>query len=63
MYLFLITDHNTHKKMLIFGLYFQVLTAAPQKFKIEILPVDNGTPRIVTNLGLQWLEYMDNKVK
>lgn len=49
--------------MLIFGLYFQVLTAAPQKFKIEILPVDNGTPRIVTNLGLQWLEYMDNKVK
>nr|XP_046207425.1 extracellular matrix organizing protein FRAS1-like [Oncorhynchus gorbuscha] len=39
----------------------EVLTAAPQKFKIDILPVDDGTPRIVTNLGLQWLEYMDNK--
>lgn len=41
---------------------FQVVTAAPQKFKIDILPVDDGTPRIVTNLGLQWLEYMENKV-
>ncbi|XP_051540724.1 extracellular matrix organizing protein FRAS1-like [Myxocyprinus asiaticus] len=39
----------------------EVITAAPQKFKIDILPVDDGTPRIVTNLGLQWLEYMDNK--
>ncbi|CAB1322442.1 unnamed protein product [Coregonus sp. 'balchen'] len=39
----------------------EVLTAAPQKFKIDIQPVDDGTPRIVTNLGLQWLEYMDNK--
>ncbi|XP_028297012.1 extracellular matrix protein FRAS1-like [Gouania willdenowi] len=39
----------------------EIITAAPQKFKIEILPVDDGTPRIVTNLGLQWLEYMDNK--
>ncbi|KAM9823010.1 extracellular matrix organizing protein FRAS1 [Syngnathus typhle] len=39
----------------------ETLTAAPQKFKIEILPVDDGTPRIVTNLGLQWLEYVDNK--
>lgn len=43
-------------------LAFQIVTAAPQKFKIDILPVDDGTPRIVTNLGLQWLEYMDNKV-
>lgn len=42
---------------------FQIVTAAPQKFKIDILPVDDGTPRIVTNLGLQWLEYMDNKVQ
>lgn len=41
----------------------QIVTAAPQKFKIEILPVDDGTPRIVTNLGLQWLEYMDSKVQ
>ncbi|KAL2092359.1 hypothetical protein ACEWY4_012157 [Coilia grayii] len=39
----------------------EMVTAAPQKFKIDILPVDDGTPRIVTNLGLQWLEYMDNK--
>lgn len=39
------------------------MTAAPQKFKIDILPVDDGTPRIVTNLGLQWLEYMENKVQ
>lgn len=38
------------------------MTAAPQKFKIDILPVDDGTPRIVTNLGLQWLEYMEDKV-
>uniref|UniRef100_A0A3B4AGL3 VWFC domain-containing protein n=1 Tax=Periophthalmus magnuspinnatus TaxID=409849 RepID=A0A3B4AGL3_9GOBI len=39
----------------------EIVTAAPQKFKIDILPVDDGTPRIVTNLGLQFLEYMDNK--
>ncbi|KAM8864960.1 extracellular matrix organizing protein FRAS1 isoform 2-T3 [Synchiropus picturatus] len=39
----------------------ETVTAAPQKFKIEILPVDDGTPRIITNLGLQWLEYMDQK--
>ncbi|KAK6312696.1 hypothetical protein J4Q44_G00160430, partial [Coregonus suidteri] len=39
----------------------EVLTAAPQMLKIDILPVDDGTPRIVINLGLQWLEYMDNK--
>lgn len=41
----------------------QIVTAAPQKFKIDILPVDDGTPRIVTNLGLHWLEYMENKVR
>ncbi|XP_078258376.1 extracellular matrix organizing protein FRAS1 isoform X5 [Rhinoraja longicauda] len=39
----------------------EIVTAAPQRFKIEILPVDDGTPRIVTNLGLQWLETMNNK--
>ncbi|XP_056274598.1 extracellular matrix protein FRAS1 [Pseudoliparis swirei] len=38
----------------------EIVTAAPQKFKIDILPVDDGTPRIVTNLGLQWLEYTDH---
>ncbi|CAN0438603.1 unnamed protein product [Lampetra planeri] len=39
----------------------EVVTALPQKFQIEILPVDDGTPRIVTNLGLQWLEYIEGK--
>ncbi|XP_035245707.1 extracellular matrix protein FRAS1-like isoform X1 [Anguilla anguilla] len=39
----------------------EIVTAAPQKFKIDILPVDDGIPRIVINLGLQWLEYIDNK--
>ncbi|XP_065453534.1 extracellular matrix organizing protein FRAS1 isoform X1 [Chrysemys picta bellii] len=39
----------------------EMVTAAPQRFKVDILPVDDGTPRIVTNLGLQWLEYMDGK--
>uniref|UniRef100_A0A4W3I1G5 Fraser extracellular matrix complex subunit 1 n=1 Tax=Callorhinchus milii TaxID=7868 RepID=A0A4W3I1G5_CALMI len=39
----------------------EIVTAASQKFKIDILPVDDGTPRIVTNLGLQWLEYIDGK--
>ncbi|XP_061880359.1 extracellular matrix organizing protein FRAS1-like [Entelurus aequoreus] len=39
----------------------EIVTAAPQKFNIDILPVDDGTPRIVTNLGLQWLDYLDNK--
>ncbi|KFP28080.1 Extracellular matrix protein FRAS1, partial [Colius striatus] len=39
----------------------KVVTAAPQRFKVDILSVDDGTPRVVTNLGLQWLEYMDGK--
>ncbi|KAK2507746.1 hypothetical protein MC885_004163 [Smutsia gigantea] len=39
----------------------EVMTAAPQQFQVAILPVDNSTPRVVTNLGLQWLEYMDGK--
>uniref|UniRef100_A0A8C4U634 VWFC domain-containing protein n=1 Tax=Falco tinnunculus TaxID=100819 RepID=A0A8C4U634_FALTI len=39
----------------------KVVTAAPQRFKVDILSVDDGTPRIITNLGLQWLEYMDGK--
>ncbi|XP_058403319.1 extracellular matrix organizing protein FRAS1 isoform X7 [Diceros bicornis minor] len=39
----------------------EMMTAAPQQFLVDILPVDDGTPRIVTNLGLQWLEYMDSK--
>ena len=43
-------------------LLLQIMTAAPQQFHVDILPVDDGTPRIVTNLGLQWLEYMDGKV-
>lgn len=47
----------------LFWLPTQVMTAAPQHFQVDILPVDDGTPRIVTNLGLQWLEYMDGKVR
>nr|CAI9707391.1 unnamed protein product [Rangifer tarandus platyrhynchus] len=39
----------------------EIITAAPQQFWVDILQVDDGTPRIVTNLGLQWLEYMDGK--
>nr|XP_033819322.1 extracellular matrix protein FRAS1 isoform X2 [Geotrypetes seraphini] len=39
----------------------EVVTAVPQKMKVDILPVDDGMPRIVTNLGLQWLEYMEGK--
>ncbi|XP_064918597.1 extracellular matrix organizing protein FRAS1 isoform X3 [Columba livia] len=39
----------------------EVVTAAPQHFQVDILPVDDGTPRVVTNLGLQWLEYIDGE--
>ncbi|KAF4802764.1 hypothetical protein TURU_022239 [Turdus rufiventris] len=39
----------------------KVVTAAPQRFQVDILPVDDGTPRVVTNLGLQWLEYTDGQ--
>ncbi|XP_012860276.2 extracellular matrix organizing protein FRAS1 [Echinops telfairi] len=39
----------------------EMMTAAPQRFRVDILPVDDGTPRIVTNLGLQWLEYIDDQ--
>ncbi|ETE61256.1 Extracellular matrix protein FRAS1, partial [Ophiophagus hannah] len=42
---------------------FQIVTAVPQWFRVEILPVDDGTPRVITNLGLQWLEYMNGKPK
>lgn len=42
--------------------FCQVVTAAPQRFKVDVLSVDDGTPRVVTNLGLQWLEYVDGKV-
>uniref|UniRef100_A0ABM5GKG1 Extracellular matrix organizing protein FRAS1 n=1 Tax=Pogona vitticeps TaxID=103695 RepID=A0ABM5GKG1_9SAUR len=41
----------------------EIVTAIPQWFRVEILPVDDGTPRIITNLGLQWLESMDGKPK
>ena len=39
-----------------------VTTSQPQEFSISILPVDDGTPRIVTNLGLHYLEYVDDRV-
>lgn len=44
-------------------LSLQMVTAAAQQFWVDILPVDDGTPRIVTNLGLQWLEYVDGRVR
>ncbi|XP_070250414.1 extracellular matrix organizing protein FRAS1 [Myotis yumanensis] len=39
----------------------EIITAVPQQFRVDILPVDDSTPRIVTNLGLQWLERVDGK--
>ncbi|XP_062470145.1 extracellular matrix organizing protein FRAS1 [Pezoporus occidentalis] len=39
----------------------QVVTASPQRFKVDVLSVDGGTPRVITNLGLQWLEYVDGE--
>ncbi|XP_016153247.1 PREDICTED: extracellular matrix protein FRAS1 [Ficedula albicollis] len=39
----------------------KVVTAAPQRFQVDIVPVDEGTPRVVTNLGLQWLEHTDGQ--
>ncbi|NWY04165.1 FRAS1 protein, partial [Nothoprocta ornata] len=39
----------------------EIVTGTPQRFKVDILPVDDGTPRVITNLGLQWLEHTDGK--
>ncbi|XP_071508475.1 extracellular matrix organizing protein FRAS1-like [Diadema antillarum] len=36
-------------------------TSAPQVFEITVMPVDDGTPRIVTNNGLSYLEYVDDR--
>ena len=33
-----------------------------QVFAIEVVPVDDGTPIVDTNLGLQYLTRMDGKV-
>ncbi|KAM8939375.1 extracellular matrix organizing protein FRAS1 [Pelodytes ibericus] len=57
---FTVSDGTNHYFMVEEG-EKEIITAAPQRFKVDILPVDDGTPRIVTNLGLQWLEYMDGK--
>jgi len=48
--------HSAHSYLSIFVLL------ACQTFHIEVVPVDDGTPRIVTNLGLSHLENTDNKV-
>ena len=39
-----------------------VMTSTPQEFDITVLPVDDGTPRIVTNFGLDYLEYVEDRV-
>ncbi|XP_055954386.1 extracellular matrix organizing protein FRAS1 [Patella vulgata] len=36
--------------------------ATPQKFKIKVLPMDDGTPVLEKNLGLQFLEESRNKI-
>uniref|UniRef100_A0A8C4NL64 Calx-beta domain-containing protein n=1 Tax=Eptatretus burgeri TaxID=7764 RepID=A0A8C4NL64_EPTBU len=48
--------------------FFQVLhdgkktmTAALQRFAIEVSPVDDSTPRIVMNHGIHWLEYTEGQ--
>ena len=33
-----------------------------QKFKIQVEPVDDGTPRLITNMGLDYLEYLNGVV-
>ena len=33
-----------------------------QQCEIEVIPVDDGTPVLETNLGLHHLEYVDGKV-
>ncbi|XP_038060993.1 extracellular matrix protein FRAS1-like [Patiria miniata] len=38
-----------------------ITTSAQQTFQITVLPVDDGTPRIITNLGLSYLEYLDDQ--
>ncbi|XP_070544831.1 extracellular matrix organizing protein FRAS1-like [Ptychodera flava] len=38
-----------------------ITTEEPQIFMVKVLPVDDGTPRLVTNLGLQYLEYIDGR--
>ncbi|PIK53992.1 hypothetical protein BSL78_09129, partial [Apostichopus japonicus] len=38
-----------------------VTTNTAQAFQITIMPVDDGTPRIVTNLGLGYLDYLDDR--
>ncbi|KAL4617481.1 extracellular matrix protein FRAS1-like [Arapaima gigas] len=37
-------------------------TTAPEFENIDAVSEMDGAPRVVTNLGLQWLEYVDNKV-
>nr|XP_039273813.1 extracellular matrix protein FRAS1-like [Styela clava] len=54
-------EDGTNKEFIITEEGAQVTTSSHQFFDITILPVDDGTPRLVTNKGLHHLEYMDNK--
>nr|XP_026692904.1 extracellular matrix protein FRAS1 isoform X2 [Ciona intestinalis] len=38
-----------------------ITTNQEQVFRIEIVPVDDGTPRLITNLGLNHLEFRDGQ--
>ncbi|KAJ8286924.1 hypothetical protein GJAV_G00044950 [Gymnothorax javanicus] len=58
---FTVTDGTDLLFLLEEGEEEQIVTAAPQKFKIDILPADDSIPQIVINSGLQWLEYINNK--
>ncbi|CAK8671603.1 unnamed protein product [Clavelina lepadiformis] len=57
---FTITD-GTNEQFMIYEEGNLVTTTQAQDFPIEVVPVDDGTPRLITNLGLNHLEYMDNK--
>uniref|UniRef100_UPI00359004A1 extracellular matrix organizing protein FRAS1 isoform X2 n=1 Tax=Myxine glutinosa TaxID=7769 RepID=UPI00359004A1 len=39
----------------------KTMTAALQRFSIEVSPVDDSTPRIVVNHGIHWLEYTEGQ--
>ncbi|XP_077999737.1 extracellular matrix organizing protein FRAS1-like [Glandiceps talaboti] len=57
---FVVTD-TTNPLFLVKDGDHVVTTNEAQIFNIKVLPVDDGTPRLVTNLGLQYLEYVDDR--
>eukprot|EP00057_Strongylocentrotus_purpuratus_P020370 XP_011674844.1 PREDICTED: extracellular matrix protein FRAS1 [Strongylocentrotus purpuratus] len=57
---FMVSDGTNPMFVVEKGLELQT-TSAPQVFDITVMPVDDGTPRIVTNNGLSYLEYVDDR--